>query len=30
VKEYVQDILKKLGVSHGRQAAVWAVKQGLV
>lgn len=30
VKEHVQHILKKLGVSDRTQAAVWAVRKGLV
>ena len=30
VKEHVQHVLKKLNVSHRTQAAVWAVKRGLV
>ncbi len=30
VKEHVQNILRKIGVSDRTQAAVWAVRQGLV
>ena len=30
VKEHVQNILRKMGVQDRTQAAVWAVKQGLV
>jgi DNA-binding NarL/FixJ family response regulator len=30
VKEHIQHILKKLNFEHRTQAAVWAVKQGLV
>ena len=30
VKEHVQHILKKLDVSDRTQAAVWAVREGLV
>ncbi len=30
VKEYVQHILRKIGVSDRTQAAVWAVRKGLV
>ena len=30
VKEHVQHILRKLGVSDRTQAAVWAVRKGLV
>ena len=30
VKEHVQHILRKIGVSDRTQAAVWAVRQGLV
>ncbi len=30
VKEHVQHILRKLGVEHRTQAAVWAVRRGLV
>ena len=30
VKEHVQNILRKLKVTDRTQAAVWAVKQGLV
>jgi len=30
VKEHVQHILRKVGVSDRTQAAVWAVRQGLV
>ena len=30
VKEHVQHILRKIGVSDRTQAAVWAVRKGLV
>jgi DNA-binding NarL/FixJ family response regulator len=30
VKEHVQNLLRKLGLNDRTQAAVWAVKQGLV
>ena len=30
VKEHVQHILRKVGVSDRTQAAVWAVREGLV
>ena len=30
VKEHVQHILRKVGVSHRTQAAVWAVRKGMV
>ena len=30
VKEHVQHILRKVGVSDRTQAAVWAVRKGLV
>jgi DNA-binding NarL/FixJ family response regulator len=30
VKEHVQHILKKIGVSDRTQAAVWAVREGIV
>jgi len=30
VKEHVQNMLRKLGVSDRTQAAVWAVKSGMV
>ena len=30
IKEHVQNILRKMGVQDRTQAAVWAVKQGLV
>jgi DNA-binding NarL/FixJ family response regulator len=30
VKEHVQHILRKIGVSDRTQAAVWAVREGIV
>jgi DNA-binding NarL/FixJ family response regulator len=30
VKEHVQHILRKIGVSDRTQAAVWAVRKGLI
>lgn len=30
VKEHVQHVLRKIGVSDRTQAAVWAVRRGLV
>ena len=30
VKEHVQHVLRKIGVSDRTQAAVWAVRKGLV